>query len=512
MRKKLAIWMMCIGLGAALLTGCGKPTVESLVDNLIENPVDSETTGLEFEIVLSLGSETRGLSVDISAEGDFEIQAEGLSGDSDESVEHLKGDFSYTFLGPKETIPFDAYTVIEGDYGIVYTYDAYLNDWYYTEADLSDYDALVDQDTKDEIIEALWDAFKENGELQKDTGKVEGIECYVITAVIDGDQLAGALEPLGDIILGLMEEIGYDIDIDPVSCFEYFNMDVTAYISKADGWLVKSEMSLKDSDLYGAFMEITDGMDYGDLTDELEFINFKECSFTCVFSDQNDTEVEVPENIPEDAIAREEHPIYNDVDGGTPDGAGRPGEKPGWEETEAGSGNNDGDNGNSYQDGYVSLYKSAAPDELLCNVNIPDGCEYIDMISNPVDGYFYMGLAGSGIVEVRNEARFPLYDYLTYGSVSFEGEHSQDEESHMDYTCVIDGIVGTAFGGSDCVHVRESYYDAQFDLQFDTEYLVIEYDNNGSPEYLTVWIIPGEGSGDWSDSDYLELARDLFGE
>ena len=519
MKKKLAVWMMCIGLGAALMTGCGKPTVESLLGGLMENPVESQTVEMDVSMVIKTISRSGEEGSDLVFESDAKLQAEGLSEDSDESACHLKGSMTSNVhvlingLYLENGIPFETYAVTEGDEGTVYTYDNSNEGWYYSLVDLSDYGQLADRDTIEEIMEALLDAFKENGELAKNTETIEGIECYVITSSIDGDVLADAMEPLEDIFSDFMEESGAGDDIDLQVCMEYINMEVTFYISKEDGWLVKCEADLKDSDLYGLLEEIDTGM-AATIINAFGDASFRECSFSFVFNGWNDTETEVPRSVTRDAVERPAgtgnfgDPEPSDREDGQMGESGRPDTKPGWEEVYEEE--DQYEYVNPYPDG-VPLYKSDEPDELLCLVHIPDEAEYIDFMSDVGRGYFYIGFVGNGIMEIRNEARFPLYDYLTYGSVSFEDADSQYEVSHQDYTCEIVGVVGTAFGGSDCIHVREYYYDVQFDVEFDTEYLVIEYDNNGSPEYLTLWMVAVDTSN-WSDSDYTDLVRELFGE
>ena len=151
---------------------------------------------------------------------------------------------------------------------------------------------------------------------------------------------------------------------------------------------------------------------------------------------------------------------------------------------------------------WITLNKCDEDDELLCEVYVPDDFSYDDVYSSPEDGYFYLDHEDGGYITIMNEALYPLYFYLSSGDIPTEDQFS-------DYDCDID-VIGKAFGGSECMYIEETYYDADAREDIENVYLAIEYSDGGYIEYLTVYFV-GMDIDNWSDSDFLELARELFG-
>lgn len=516
MRKKLMALAMCLGLGAALLTGCGKPTVESLIDGMMENQPESQTGDITFDFVLNLESE--GYGMEISVETDIEYQAEGNLMEGDSATMYMDGNITVGVFGMSQKLPVEAYVVMEDDEVTTYTYDSDSDTWYYSTSDGSDsaeVEALMDPEMLEEMTQAMADAIKENGELAEDTEKVAGVECYVITSTITGDDMADIYKPFDKVFQDMMEEAGLgDYNIKLSSLAEYFNMDITYYISKEDGWAVKGVVDMSDSDLYGMLEALMKELDYAEAMDSIDDISFKKCSATVTITDQNDTEVEVPRDVRNNAV--EGSPVdmddlygiyggsYGDTDPGWDDGDYD------WDDDDW-SWDDDDDVSASdeyYHDGYVTLYKCDASSELLCDVHVPDGYSYDDIFSDPEDGWFYLDYNRGGWLTIINEAEWPMYEYLSAGSVAESSLESADIE---DYNCDV-RVIGTAFG-TDCMLIRESYYDSYWDEDHDTTYLAMWYNDGGYNEYLVVdfhAMYDDELAG-WSDNDFLNLAVDLFG-
>ena len=89
--KKLVVFAMSLGLSFVMLTGCGKPTVESLIDGLSEKEVESQTMQMELEAGLEIG--VQGVTVEMGVSSDLEIQAAGLNKDADETVTYVNGEW-----------------------------------------------------------------------------------------------------------------------------------------------------------------------------------------------------------------------------------------------------------------------------------------------------------------------------------------------------------------------------------------------------------------------------------
>ncbi len=517
MKKKLMVLAMALGLSVAVLTGCSKPTVESLVDGMYEDSMDSQTAEMDMDMVLSL--KASGVSADVSVGGSFEIQSSGLSGDGAQTS-YVNGDISLDAMGSSENVGFEVYTVMEDDTVTTYLYNEDQDTWYKAEAEADDSESM-DQETADEITEAMKNVIKENGELAEDTEEVEGEECYVITATIAGDDFATVCEPLKDTLNDAMEDAGMDLDM--LSLFEYLSMDVTYYISKDTGYQVKSEIDMSATDLYGMVEQIVTDLGLGDygVMDEIEDISFSECKFSCVMSDVNETEVEVPDDVIDNAEEVDESTDISNIVGGIggsditdpvepdpvePDPNEPDPNEPDPDETDP-NGQDAGETDEWYLGDRFIFNKCDETEEFLCEVQIPDDYTYDEEFSDPEGGYVSLDRAdGNGWIFVYNEALSPTY----FGLI--DGELPVDEYSELEVFQnyeIETKVIGTAFGGSDVLLAIENYEEDGY--TYENTYICIEYSDGGYIEYLTVDCTSMDDLAEWTDSDYLKLAVDLFG-
>ncbi|MGN0325698.1 MAG: DUF6612 family protein [Lachnospiraceae bacterium] len=508
--KKLVVLAMSLGLSFVMLTGCGKPTVESLIDGLSEKEVESQTMQMELEAALEIG--VQGVTVEMGISSDLEIQAAGLNEDADEIVTYVKGEVGaeMAMLGLDETVPMEVYSVMEDDKVTSYGYNKDEDTWYYQEAELED---TVDQDTLDEVTEAMYTAIKEAGELAEETEEVEGEECYVITATLDGDAFADIMEPLSKTLDDLMEEAGVE-DLDMVSYMEYLSADLTYYISKKEGYLVKSEIDMSDSDLYGMVEQIMKDMDAEGDMDQIDKISFSKLSVICTMSDINDTEVEVPDDVIDNAVEADDvTDVLDEIDDMTgATGVAEPDEpvvepvdEPIDDPIDEPATPSPAD---YYHDGYVTLNKCDESSELLCEVAVPDGFTYDDVYSSPDYGYFYLDSSdGNGYLTVRNEALWPLYSVLTSGEVPDD----LADYGYENYE-VSTEVIGQVMGGEDCYLVRETY--TSYDSAEDVIYLAVWYSDGGYNEYLTISFeeMDSDAVNSLSNSDFYDLAVEMLGE
>lgn len=517
MRKKLMALAMCLGLGAALLTGCGKPTVESLIDGMTENQPDSQSGDMSFDFVLNLESEGYGMEVSVGA--DMEYQVEGNIAEGDSATMYMDGDITVGVFGMSQKLPFEGYMVMEDDETTIYTYDSDSDTWYYSTSDSSDsdsLDSLMDPDMIEKMADAMADAIKENGELAEDTEKVAGVECYVITSTLTGDDMADIYKPFDSVFQDMMEEAGLDdYNIKLSSYMEYFTMDITYYISKEDGWLVKGVVDMSDSDVYGMVEALMKDLDYAEGMDGIDDISFKKCSVTVTITDQNDTEVEVPRDVKNNAV--EGSPVDLDDIYGITGGNSDPGwddDYPGWDdEGDDWSWDDDDDDwswdddddwswddndtnaSDYYHDGYVTLNKYSDSSALLCEIHVPDGFVYDKDYSEPENGHFYLNYNNdvyTYITVINNAVDYYgyLYDFLEgiedAATYSFSGT-----------------VIGKAFG-TDCYLISE--------VDPDCYYLVVEYNDGGKTGYLVAdFENMMDVVGNWSESDFLTIAQDMFG-
>lgn len=515
MKKKLMVLAMALGLSVAVLTGCGKPTVESLVDGMYDDAIDSQTAEMDMDMVLS--AEASGVTAEISVGGSFEIQSSGLSGDGAQTS-YINGDISLDAMGTSEDVGFEVYTVMEDDTVTTYMYNEDEDIWYKTEAEDS---GSVDQETADEITEAMKDVLKENGELAEDTEEVEGEECYVVTATITGDDFATVCEPLKDTFDDAMEEA--DMDLDMLSMFEYLSADLTYYISKDTGYAVKTEIDMSATDLYGMVEQIVTDLGFGDygVMDEIEDISFSEFKFSCVMSDVNETEVEVPDDVIDNAEEVDEDAAIDDIVGGIGGGdivdpietdpiETDPNETD-PNETDPNETDLTGQDVPEPDEWYLGdsfiFNKCDETEEFLCEVQIPGDYTYDESFSDPEGGYVSLDRAdGNGWIFIYNEALAPTYYAL------IDGELPVDEypelETYENYE-IETKVIGTAFGGSDVLLATEHYEESG--SVYDNTYICIEYSDGGLIEFLTVDCTSMYDLDEWTDSDYLNLAVELFG-
>lgn len=156
-----------------------------------------------------------------------------------------------------------------------------------------------------------------------------------------------------------------------------------------------------------------------------------------------------------------------------------------------------------YHDGYVTLNMNNEFRTFLCNVKVPEGFTYNDDVSFPETGYFILGCDEGGHLLICNWARDPLYDYLVYGSIPDDPEYSD----YTDYTCERK-VIGTVHN-ADCVLIHETYYDEEYEESVDNIYCVIQYDDGGLIEFITVRSELWE-EDNYTNDDWLNLMKEMF--
>lgn len=280
----------------AVLTGYSEPMVESLIDGMFD--IESQTAKIEMDIECSISATD--VSFDAVAGGEFEMQVSGMNGKS-ARTSYIDGKMTVEVqaIDFDEGMEFEAYSIV--DDGTVARYSCIDGDdtWYVTELG----DDVLDQDTMDKMTEAMKVVLKENGKLAEDTEEVEGEECYVITATIEGSDWLDILKTMQSILDDAIEEA--DVDIDMLSWFENCSADITYYFSKDTGYLVKTEMDMSDTDIYNMIGQMMEdiGLEqvFGEYEEMIEETSFSKLYISVVFSDVNDTEVEIPDDVIYDA-------------------------------------------------------------------------------------------------------------------------------------------------------------------------------------------------------------------
>lgn len=168
-----------------------------------------------------------------------------------------------------------------------------------------------------------------------------------------------------------------------------------------------------------------------------------------------------------------------------------------------------------YEDAeYYTLNKCDASNETLVEVGVGGPWSYDDEFS--VDEKdMYLDNEDGGYIYISNEAYEPLYSHasahVAETSVDSESLQYLEENGYSDFDYDFE-VIGTAFGGSDLILVEEAYTldDGSSEMDVEDIYLLIRYSDDGYVEFLTVDFYAMD-TDDWTNEDYVELARNLFG-
>ncbi len=538
MIKKLMPLALAVGFSLAVLTGCSKkPTVESLVDGMFDSEIESQKADIEADIKLS--PTAQGVSFDITIGGDFEMQVSGMNG-KDDLTTYIDGKVSMKApaFSVDEKLGFETYSIVDDETLTCY---ACADDgvWYTEELD-----DVWDQDAYDKMIEEMKDVLKENGELAEDTEKVEGEECYVITATVKGRDCVAIFKPMKGMIDDVIDEViddaihaamkkagmnvGIDIDvnIDMVSWSEYWAADITCYISKDTGYLVKTEIDMSDTDIYGMAEQMLkdlvsaaeqmlkdlgqeEGLDFvqdaiDDALNRIEDISVSKFDISVVIYDVDDTEVEVPDDVIDDAVEIFDADALGDFMGSIDDDVI---EEPPVEPDRdiIGTDPDDGDNIDSF-----TFNKDYEDDEFLCEVKVPNGWTVdVDFFDSEYGLVCLDTDNSNGYIWVQNYLSGAMYYSLLNGGELPVDEYDWLDSYNYNYNMEIT-VIGTAFGGSDVMLVKQSY-DSEDGWTSKETYVCIEYDDGGNRQFLSIDCDNIYDLDDWTEDDFLDLAVSLFG-
>ena len=294
MKKKLAILTGALSLTFVVLTGCGKtPSAEEILDGMYEAEIESAN----FE-----------LSADVDVEaGDYAFEAGAdLSGAFSEDAYYVDGKVSYNVMGQKDSMDVEAYMLMDGsDVTAYYNTDG---TWYVTETSTDDAGVSLD----DKTIEKMQDAAKElfaGAKVEKKTEEVGDEECYVLTVEPSGEEYVAFMNEVVKIADAedeweeACETMEDELDVKMEDVLDLINLKATLYVSKENGYAVKSEVDLSGIDVAGIIglsSDIEDALDDMDMS--ADDIKINALSVVVEYSDINDAEVEVPDDVVEDAV------------------------------------------------------------------------------------------------------------------------------------------------------------------------------------------------------------------
>lgn len=502
MKKGLRLFCV-LSIFVFALTGCslpfGTPSAEKLIQGMTEYSYESALVNLDF---LVEGS---------ASVGGYEMEINTKTNANLECRKTKRGMLIYVNGSSKtngEKTPIEMYVEYEGDDVTEYRYEEVRECWVYKE-----YEAELNEDSFADLQDAL-NAELARGEVAAKTEKREGVECYVLSATITGDDLAD----IGDIIMDIEGDFLEDADIDLEDLYDYITLDCTYYIDKEEGCLVQAIFDLSNSSFddiaeelasIDVFVESESDIVYRDVmealsvnySEELE-LEMDEISMVFTISDYDEVEVEIPDEVLDEAVPLSSlvttapYPDEWEEDNWDNDGDDN------WDD----SGNDLGDYDYDYD--YDIEDREAGtiielPDywdysQTICEFRVPDGfycsgtyssSDFYDMM--PTDDYTgpYMDFY------VQNYLRTSDYDaymYEQYDTSYYTGYELQAIE------------LDTSFRGNP-VYLLHIAYECSGDYVVENYNIITPYTNShGEDSFITIEFYSG---GDYMDPD---SAKELF--
>ena len=418
-----------------------KVTVESLLEDIPADKIESVTAGikldLDFGMDLKQAMLDQGTTEDELEEaidnGEIEedmlnmeiVMKMDVTSEISEDYMHMSGDMEMKAAGEEESDTMESYTdYSDEDTTVTYTYDPDMEEWYKTEED------------KEEDDEMSFEDFNKITEYIKDSEIVdEDDDVYVLEVVLDLEKLseeeADTMEEIMDTAGDSAEEFLGDSE-DIISSIE--ELTVTIEIDKDTNYISSIKIDLVDM-----FEEIIKSLSEADAATEqyAGYISINKFAMEITFDDYNKTEVEIPEDVIEEAV-EEDVFDWDDEDFDWDD------DEDSWDDEDIDWDDEDEDtiNKDVFMDEYYSDFSEDSvvvngdkfelrnySDELLTNVTVPKGFE-IDMENSSdtlifLDGANYEGITVSTFSETWVE---DLMDGKAYES---DSDYTRDEASEV---------------------------------------------------------------------------------
>lgn len=263
MKKKLLGLMLVMVMVFTSLTGCSSVTAESLIDNALK---DVENMECEMDMSIKMEVSASGMSVDMNMQMNADMEVS-------EKVVHTKTTVSMDMMGMEMEEETENYAVKDGDTVITYTYDPNYDQWYYVESDAED----------EEEEELASDMFEELEMEKTDDG-------YVVTGLIS--DVEEFMDSTGDETTEALVDALKNVDV--IATFT-FNKDQEI-----------EELSI--------VFDVDEDETY-EIADMGE-VAISEMEITIEFKSLDSDEVELPEDVEDEAVAVDElvGDIYDDYE------------------------------------------------------------------------------------------------------------------------------------------------------------------------------------------------------
>jgi len=497
--RKIGVLAAATTLSFAMLTGCGAPKVETLVDGMY----DTETTSGKCAVVLD---------VDFSAEYDGEEVAAKINADLNVDVQDaddvenmsaaITGKVSYDIMDgllEGEYKKLEAYVVTEDDEQTVYFKDPEDDNYYYmtnpieeqTGAELSEKDIKKIQDAGKE----LW--YK--AEVAKKTEEVGGEKCYVLTMTPSGEDYIQLMDSVAKVMdmdddwNDMCDEFEEEYDVSMADVLDNANIQFTAYVSQKNKYMVGVEVDMSGIDVEGMLDVLGDALDEMDVDpDDIE-VNIKALSFSIIMSDINNTEVEIPKKVTKDA---EEYnpfgysmPVDDPLDDPIDDPIDDPVDDPVDEPTAEYYNEKTGEFVLCDYDGR-EIYTFLVPEGFNMSYASDDGT-YYSLLDDDYEDYY----------TITNYAPYYLEEYILE-------DEMPDEDFYPNFECnysmeTVDGV--------DLVEVEATYDDDFYDEGVAKYYyLFIGYeDQYGDYRYIAISMTEDMYDADWdqTSAEIIEMLQ-----
>lgn len=463
---------------------------------MFETEIESATSNVTIEIEASVGD----YDVELSGEADVEYAEENY---------HADGKADYDFNGVSGDVEGEAYSIIDDDTATVY-YN-YGDGWYMEEEDTED--AGIDTKAVGKIKDAAQELLSA-GKVESKKAEVSGEKCYVIDVNPTGEECADFLKAVAkaggysDDWSDLCDEIEDEYDIKVEDILGCLNFKMTLYVSVKNGYCMQAVLDMSGFDAE-ALAELSDDLadDLEDIDLDLSEVEISKASVTVTMSDINDTEVEVPKKVKEEA---EENASYDDYDDSNL-----------WAT----------DDGNTYyiEDTTTDIngttdttddtatettdYSDADSFELrdydgnyVMTINLPDGYVFDTEYSDWIDGnYVYVYRP-----EDEYETEFDIVYYGDEDIISYLNDGTFDTEWYSSFEASVTDSFEIGDYQVNILYKTYSWTGSDYTSTY--YYAYIPYtDAYGNQEYVSVEL-SYEASTNWTEDDFINFFTQVLGQ
>ncbi|MCR5210331.1 MAG: hypothetical protein K6C99_08985 [Lachnospiraceae bacterium] len=488
--------VLAAGASAAVLGGCGA-TTESIVDKMFDEKIESSANEMTYDLGVKLNSEGMSMEFGVNGDGEYEFAKDG-----DDTTLHMIMDAKLTvpemfasFLDDT-SVSAEIYGESTEDESTIYLSTDDGDTWSMTTQEVEE---SLDEETQEELINAYKKVLSE-AELQKKLEDVDGEKCYVLKLNTTGDKFSEVYDIVFDAVNeesdesidDMLEEADMSRD-DLYDLMEYVKLDITMYASKKTGQCVRCDVDASETDLGALVSEAFEmsGTDIDDMPFDPADFEFTAFSFSMTSKDINNTEVEIPDDVKDEA----EESGFGGVDIGgdvpmpdTPDEPEEP-DEPADPDVPVIDEPADPDDLSSYNglnsDGSYTFPYNDSNDFITV---LPYGDYAVDeSMSDGYSAYFY-----------DDDSNFYyVQDYCDYAIEQFILTGSDDiSDSYENFVCDYDTVDGLSVNGQPVYVV-------------DASYTYVWSDGDKTDSTYKAILIPYHDD-DWDEDTFLQISLDSF--